>query len=145
MPQFTQYDLHSPQDADFLPDGGMLAFPCFHLYNNSVVFPKKADNAATPLAPHQIAGLKGKDGAIGRAVQRCLQTTGGGLDLFLQPYLTHEYTREYDTGDYLLQRYPTGKRVPRKMSDNDIERHFNAEAEELYYGVTFFFAGRARY
>eukprot|EP00927_Polykrikos_kofoidii_P064642 TRINITY_DN6006_c0_g5_i1.p1 TRINITY_DN6006_c0_g5~~TRINITY_DN6006_c0_g5_i1.p1 ORF type:complete len:967 (-),score=151.84 TRINITY_DN6006_c0_g5_i1:248-3034(-) len=126
--RFTQL----ARDPEFLPDGGYLAFPCFHLYTNSLVFPKKGDVASVALEPRQIANLKGKDAIIGKAVQHSKLNShvGGGIDLFLQPYLTHEFSREYDNGDFVLEKFPAGKKVPRRMSDDDIERHFKATVDD---------------
>eukprot|EP00392_Amoebophrya_sp_AT5.2_P005689 g5699.t1 len=110
-------------NKNFLADGGTIGFPCFHLYTNSEVFPGKDSAADRALTRQQIQRLKGKDAAIGRAVDTVQRKVGGDLELFLTPYLTHEYCEE---GDYLLSRFPVGTKVPRRMDDDKIARHFKA-------------------
>jgi len=67
------------QDKSFLPKGGELGFPCYHLYTNGQVF-KDAD-AEDAMDLKRIQKLKGKDFHVALAANHC------GLDVFLQPYV----------------------------------------------------------
>eukprot|EP00392_Amoebophrya_sp_AT5.2_P000214 g214.t1 len=107
----------------FLTNGGTVGFPCFHLYTNSEVFPSKDRGANEPLTRQQILQLKGKDAAIGRAVDIVQRKVGGDLRFFLTPYLSHEFQ---NSGDYLLSRFPVGTRVPGRMDEEKVSKHFQA-------------------
>merc|ERR1712029_83311 len=109
-----------------------LAFPCFHLYTNAQVFPKKKDSAKIPLTSSQVAALKGKDAVLGKAVLAAAEMTGGCVKIHLQPMLDHEYTE--DPGAYLISRFPTPKfKVPRRMSDDSIEEKFKTTGRARFY------------
>eukprot|EP00392_Amoebophrya_sp_AT5.2_P002315 g2320.t1 len=117
-------------DKEFLANGGTVGFPCSHLYTNSEVFPGKDRAADRALTGQQILQLKGKDAVIGRAVDTVQRKVGGDLELFLTPYLTY-YPDVFSGiltpwGDYLLSRFPVGTKVPRRMDDDEIARHFKA-------------------
>eukprot|EP00930_Biecheleria_cincta_P058230 TRINITY_DN44089_c0_g1_i1.p1 TRINITY_DN44089_c0_g1~~TRINITY_DN44089_c0_g1_i1.p1 ORF type:complete len:659 (+),score=131.70 TRINITY_DN44089_c0_g1_i1:63-2039(+) len=102
----------------FMSRGRTLGFPCFHLYTNREVFPS-GSTAQVPLTDHAIQKLKGRDAVVARAVSAC------GLKVSLVPFLGHDYSDD-GHGFYQLAKFPASKRVPRRMSDDSIERHFNS-------------------
>ena len=78
--QFAAKLLSLLKQQNFLEKGGELLVPCFHLYTNAVVFPKKTDTSDSPLGVEQIAGLKGRDAVVGRAVLALQNCLGQGED-----------------------------------------------------------------
>ena len=111
--------------SPLLTEGKSIGFPCFFLYTNTEVFPKKAD-AETPLLENIVQKLKGRDAIVANSA------LAAGLKVRLVPYLSHDYSGEFDDGpaEIPLKRFPGKKRVPRRMSDDSIEVHFDTSLDE---------------
>ncbi|CAD7962734.1 unnamed protein product [Amoebophrya sp. A25] len=117
------------QNKNVLSHGSTVGFPCHHLYTNTEVFPRSNHGADAPLTKEQIERLKGKDGIVGRTINavQVQRNAGGDFEFYLQPYLNHCYSMDDGSGDYLLNKFPFGKVVPRRLGDAKIEMHFKAE------------------
>ncbi|MBI2377884.1 MAG: 2OG-Fe(II) oxygenase [Deltaproteobacteria bacterium] len=77
----------------FMPEGGVLAFPCFHLYRHDV----REEPSATPLDREDLPRLKGADAEVAATA------LAAGLRVYLTPYVSE--TCADDT--WLLDRFPT--------------------------------------
>ncbi|MCC6644097.1 MAG: hypothetical protein IT374_00795 [Polyangiaceae bacterium] len=77
----------------FLPKGGTLAFPCFHMYSQDARWQKRV----SPITARNASTLKGRDLAIARAALSL------GLDVTLHPYLVESCADEA----WELKRFPT--------------------------------------
>jgi len=107
------------RDERFLADGGTIGFPCLHLYQNTEVFPGQK-NSSMPLTSKQISSLKGRDLFVANAA------ASAGIDVRLVPFLAHEYSMD-GGGDWPLSKFPKKKKCPRRMDDETIMSHFDAE------------------
>lgn len=97
-------------DARFLPQGGIVAYPCCHLYHQDARFQAKQ----TPLDHRSTNMLKGRDQL---AAATALQA---GLDVRFAPYLFEDCVDE----TWQLERFPTAKeksRMKRQMDLSDLE------------------------
>jgi hypothetical protein len=89
-------------DRRFLPRGGVLAFPCFHMYSHEARFQR----AIRPLTRASALKLKGRDQHVAAAAIQA------GLTTSLQPYLVESCADQ----TWQLKRFPApGAR--REMSD----------------------------
>jgi hypothetical protein len=82
-------------DRHFLPRGGVLGFPCFHMYSHEAAFRR----SLPPLTQKGAAlhRLKGRDAEVAAAALRA------GLSVSLQPYLIELCADE----TWQLKRFPT--------------------------------------
>jgi len=95
-------------DDQFMPDGGKLGFPCYHLYTNGQFF--KGRDSEDPLEMTQLKKLKGKDFNIALAGNHC------GLDVCLQPYLGETCCdMAWKTSEFTAK-----KDIRRRMTDDSI-------------------------
>ena len=106
------------KDKTFLNDGGKIGFPCMHLYTNRDVFPR-GKTSDDPLSAKQVKNLKGKDLMVANAALSC------NLDVYLVPYLSHDC--QADEGDMRLEKFPSKKKCPKYMDDDDVASHFGAK------------------
>jgi len=83
-------------DKRFLARGGVLAFPCFHMYSGEASFQKKAHGALTTTTARK---LKGRDHDVAMAA------LDAGLTVSLQPYLVESCADQ----TWQLQRFPTAR------------------------------------
>lgn len=89
-------------------------FPCTKSYNNRALFPLPADAAHKTLSKANIRGLRGRDGAVARAIQRAglYQRGESAAKLLAQPHLVimHElenFDRTLRVADLvLLDKFP---------------------------------------
>ncbi len=119
------------RDKRFLPEGGKVGLPCFHLYTNEDVF-GPGDDSSIALTAAQLNKLKGKDLMVANAC------ASADLSLRLQPYLLNENS-DGCGGDWPLKKYPeeldsSDNEFELKMlyylaSDRNIERHPNTQGK----------------
>lgn len=95
-------------DDEFMPGGGKLGFPCYHLYTNGQFFKNRESDDALELT--QIKKLKGKDFNIALAGNHC------GLDVCLQPYLGETCCNE----TWKTTEFAAKKDIKRRMTEDNI-------------------------
>ncbi len=97
-------------DAQFLPRGGLVGYPCCHLYHQDARFQVKQ----TPLDQRSAKVLKGRDQLVAATALQA------GLDVSFAPYLFENCVDE----TWQLERFPTGKeqsRMKRRMDLSALE------------------------
>jgi hypothetical protein len=97
-------------DATFLPQGGIVGYPCCHLYHQDARFQVKQ----TPLDQRSANMLKGRDQLVAATALQA------GLDVSFAPYLFENCADE----TWQLERFPTPKeksRMKRRMELSDLE------------------------
>jgi hypothetical protein len=115
-------------DQSFLPDGGILAYPCCHLYHQDSRFQQKH----TPITQESVTMLKGRDHL---AAATALQA---GLKVTFHPYMFENCADE----TWQLDRFPTRNekaRLGRQMDSTDLENALPIRAsseQEGDFGVT---------
>jgi hypothetical protein len=97
-------------DAKFLPQGGIVGYPCCHLYHQDARFQVEQ----TPLDQRSANMLKGRDQLVAATALQA------GLDVRFAPYLFENCVDE----TWQLDRFPTRKetsRMKRQMDLSDLE------------------------
>lgn len=97
-------------DATFLPQGGIVGYPCCHLYHQDARFQVKQ----TPLDQGSANTLKGRDQLVAATALQA------GLDVSFAPYLFETCVDE----TWQLERFPTREeksRMKRRMDLSDLE------------------------
>jgi len=95
----------------FLAGGGVLAFPCFHLYSGEASF--QSNEQESPAA--MVSKLKGRDHDV------AIASLGAGLSVSLQPYLVESCADQ----TWQLQRFPTARersRLKRRLDPYKLEK-----------------------
>jgi hypothetical protein len=117
------------EDATFLPQGGIVGYPCCHLYHQDARFQVKQ----TPLDQRSANMLKGRDQLVAATALQA------GLDVNFAPYLFENCVHE----TWQLERFPTPKekaRMKRRMELSDLESALAIRGESLEkvgdFGVT---------
>jgi len=98
------------EDATFLPQGGIVGYPCCHLYHQDARFQVKQ----TPLDQRSANTLKGRDQLVAATALQA------GLDVSFAPYLFETCVDE----TWQLERFPTHKetsRMKQRMDLSDLE------------------------
>ena len=116
-------------DAKFLPQGGILAYPCCHLYHQDARFQVKQ----APLDQRSVNMLKGRDQLVAATALQA------GLDVSFAPYLFENCVDE----TWQLERCPTPKersRMKRQMDLSALESALPIRGESSQkvgdFGVT---------
>ena len=116
-------------DARFLPQGGIVGYPCCHLYHQDARFQVKQ----TPLDQRSANMLKGRDQLLAATALQA------GLDVSFAPYLFETCVDE----TWQLERFPTRKetsRMKRQMDLSDLESalpiHGESSEKVGDFGVT---------
>jgi len=113
-------------DAKFMPQGGIVGYPCCHLYHQDARFQVKQ----TPLDRKAANMLKGRDQLVAAAALQA------GLNLNLTPYLFENCVDE----TWQLDRFPTQKetsRMKRQMDLSDLESALPIHGESSEKGEDF--------
>ena len=93
------------KDQSFLPEGGILAYPCCHLYHQDARFQQKQ----SPITQHSVSMLKGRDHlTAATAIQ-------AGLNVTFNPYMFENCADE----TWQLDRFPTRAEKARLGSQMD--------------------------
>jgi hypothetical protein len=92
-------------DGSFLPDGGILAYPCCHLYHRDARFQQKR----SPITRQTVTTLKGRDHLVAATA---LQV---GLKVTFNPYMFETCADEI----WQLERFPTPDEQSRLDSQMD--------------------------
>ena len=82
-------------DRRFLPRGGALGFPCFHLYGHEP-WSRRRVGPLSHVTTSSVSKLKGRDQHVARAA------LAAGLKVYLQPYLVESCADE----TWQLERFP---------------------------------------
>ncbi len=93
-------------DATFLPQGGIVGYPCCHLYHQDARFQVKQ----TPLDPRSANLLKGRDQLVAATALQA------GLEVGFAPYLFEDCVDE----TWQLERFPTRKETSRMKQQMDL-------------------------
>jgi hypothetical protein len=115
-------------DKQFLPRGGIVGYPCCHLYHQDARFQRKQ----RPLSPKSSMVLKGRDHLVAATALRA------GLKVTFNPYLFENCADETWQLDY----YPTSKeksKLGRQMDEARLEEALPIRASserEGDFGVT---------
>ena len=114
-------------DQSFLPDGGILAYPCCHLYHQDARFQQKQ----LPITRDSVTILKGRDHLVAATALQA------GLKVTFHPYMFENCADE----TWQLDRFPTRKeqaRLGRRMDSARLRRilPIQASAEEGDLGIT---------
>jgi hypothetical protein len=115
-------------DRRFLPRGGVLGFPCFHMYSQETGF----QGSLPPLTEASALALKGVDQHVAAAALQA------GLAVSLQPYLTEECADQ----TWQLATFPTPKaqrKMGRRMDPWKLEKALpivGPADEDRDFGVT---------
>jgi hypothetical protein len=112
LPTLVQEKLHVLlADRNFLPRGGILAFPCSHLYHQDARFQRKQ----RPLSRRTVPGLKGRDHMVAAAA------LAEGLQVTFCPYLIEDCADE----TWQLDHFPTTREenaLRDRMDPFDLEK-----------------------
>jgi hypothetical protein len=92
-------------DETFLPDGGILAYPCCHLYHQDARFQQKQ----SPITRESTTVLKGRDHLVAATALQA------GLKVTFHPYMFENCADE----TWQLERFPTRKEQTRLGSQMD--------------------------
>jgi hypothetical protein len=115
-------------DKSFLPDGGILGYPCCHLYHQDARF----QSQQSPIDRQSSAMLKGRDHLVAAT------SIEAGLKVSFNPYMFENCADE----TWQLDRFPTAKeksRLGRQMESSDLEEALPIRAsseKEGDFGVT---------
>jgi hypothetical protein len=115
-------------DEEFLPKGGVLGYPCCHLYHQDARFQAKP----VDINEESAAMLKGRDQLTARSA------LAAGLSVSFVPYL---FENECDE-TWQLERFPTSKeksKLRRQVEQADIDRALPVRAhgeDGANFGVT---------
>lgn len=115
-------------NRSFLPKGGILAYPCCHLYHRDARFQQKQ----SPITQQSVTMLKGRDHLLAAAA---LQV---GLKVTFNPYMFETCADEI----WQLERFPTldeQTRLDRQMDSAGLKRVLPSRAsseDEGDFGVT---------
>jgi hypothetical protein len=97
-------------DKDFLPDGGILGYPCCHLYHQDARFQRKQ----SPFNAQSSTMLKGRDHLVGAT------SLQAGLKVSFNPYLFENCADEI----WQLDHFPTSKekaKLGHQVESSDLE------------------------
>ena len=97
-------------DQSFLPDGGILAYPCCHLYHQDARFQQKQ----SPITRQSVTMLKGRDHLVAATALQA------GLKVTFHPYMFENCADE----TWQLDRFPTRNeqaRLGSQMDSTDLE------------------------
>jgi hypothetical protein len=115
-------------DKSFLPKGGILGYPCCHLYHQDARFQSKVDT----IELQSLNMLKGRDELM------AVTALQAGLTVRFKPYMFENCVDE----TWQLDRFPTSKeklKLGRQIDSSDLERalpiHAGSE-EEGDFGIT---------
>jgi hypothetical protein len=115
-------------DKRFLPDGGLLAYPCCHLYHQDARFQQKQ----SPITQKSVTLLKGRDHLVAATALQA------GLKVTFQPYMFENCADE----TWQLDRFPTrneqgllGSQVDSTNLENALPIRASSE-QEGDFGVT---------
>jgi hypothetical protein len=115
-------------DQSFLSDGGILAYPCCHLYHQDARFQQKQ----SPITRQSVALLKGRDLLVAATALQA------GLKVMFHPYMFENCADE----TWQLARFPTRNeqaRLGSQMDSTDLENALPIRAsseQEGDFGVT---------
>jgi hypothetical protein len=115
-------------DQSFLPDGGILAYPCCHLYHQDARFQQKQ----SPITRQSVTMLKGRDHLVAATALQA------GLKVTFHPYMFENCADE----TWQLDRFPTPNekaRLGSQMDSTDLENTLPIRASserEGDFGVT---------
>lgn len=115
-------------DPNFLPAGGILGYPCCHLYHQDARF----QQTQSSLAPETVTQLKGRDHLVAATALAV------GLTVSFNPYLFENCADE----TWQLERFPTRKeqsRLGAQMDEEDLKLALPIRAsseDEGDFGVT---------
>jgi hypothetical protein len=104
-------------DRRFLARGGMLAFPCSHLYHQDARFQRKQ----RPLSRQTVSSLKGRDHIVAAAAM------AEGLEVTLYPYMIETCA----DGTWQLDHFPTAREqaaLGEQMNPTDLEDALSVRA-----------------
>lgn len=115
-------------DESFLPEGGVLGYPCCHLYHQDARFQRKQ----RPLSRQSAAMLKGRDHLVAATALEA------GLKVHFTPYMFEDCVDE----TWQLERFPTAAEKSKlgwQVDSSDLERALPIRAgseKEGDFGVT---------
>ncbi len=98
-------------DKSFLPDGGILGYPCCHLYHQDARF----QSEQSPIDQKSSTMLKGRDFLVAAT------SLQAGLKISFSPYMFENCADE----TWQLNRFPTSKeksKLGRQVDSSDLER-----------------------
>jgi hypothetical protein len=98
-------------DKTFLPDGGILGYPCCHLYHQDARF----QSEQSPIDQQSSAMLKGRDYLVAAT------SLQAGLKISFNPYMFENCADEI----WQLDRFPTSKeksKLGRQVESSDLEK-----------------------
>jgi hypothetical protein len=110
-------------DQRFLPDGGILAYPCCHLYHKDARFQQKQ----SPITRQSLTVLKGRDHLVGTTALQA------GLKVSFHPYMFENCADE----TWQLDRFPTRNeqaRLGSQMDSTDLENTLPIRASSEQQG-----------
>ncbi len=108
-------------DPKLLPAGGVLGFPCFHMYSQDQRFQTRT----TTLSKKSALALKGRDYTVAEAAM------GLGLTVTLQPYMVETCADQM----WELKHFPTEKNragLGDRMDEGDLEDTLPLASEAMY-------------
>ncbi|MEP7120817.1 MAG: hypothetical protein ABJE95_07910 [Byssovorax sp.] len=108
-------------DPKLLPKGGVLGFPCFHMYSQDLRFQKKI----TPINQTSMLTLKGRDQAVAQVASSL------GLSVTLRPYLVETCADQ----TWELKHFPTPAhraKLGDRMDYSDLEDTLPVASEAMY-------------
>ncbi len=115
-------------DGSFLPDGGMLAYPCCHLYHQDARFQQEQ----SPITAQSVTMLKGRDHLVAATALQA------GLEVAFHPYMFENSADE----TWQLDRFPTRSekaKLGSQMDSAELKKVLPIRAsseEEGDFGVT---------
>jgi len=107
-------------DKRFLARGGVLAFPCFHMYSGEASFQKEEQGSLMTTTAQK---LKGRDYDVAMAA------LDAGLSVSLQPYLVESCAEQ----TWQLERFPTARErshLKRRLDPDKLEKILPIHAAE---------------
>ena len=108
-------------EPKLLPEGGVLGFPCFHMYSQDVRFQARM----TTLSKKSALALKGRDHTVAEAALKL------GLTVMLRPYLVETCADQ----TWELKHFPTEKNragLGEQMEESDLEDTLPLASEATY-------------